>query len=68
MVFAAGDQGVPEIEVVAINDLLERNYLAYMLKHDSRARPCSRVSSVDAQYLIVNGKKIRLPPSRTRPS
>lgn len=35
MVFRAAAQDFPEIEIVAINDLLEPEYLAYMLKHDS---------------------------------
>ncbi len=35
MVFRAAIQNFPDIEVVAINDLLEPDYLAYMLQHDS---------------------------------
>ena len=35
MVFRAAAKDFPEIEVVAINDLLEPDYLAYMLKYDS---------------------------------
>ena len=35
MAFRAAIKDFPEIEVVAINDLLEPDYLAYMLKHDS---------------------------------
>ena len=35
MVFRAAVQNFPEIEIVGINDLLEPDYLAYMLKYDS---------------------------------
>ena len=35
MVFRAAVQDFPDIEVVGINDLLEPDYLAYTLKHDS---------------------------------
>ncbi|MBX3638324.1 MAG: type I glyceraldehyde-3-phosphate dehydrogenase, partial [Rubrivivax sp.] len=35
MVFRAAVQNFPEIQVVGINDLLEPDYLAYMLKYDS---------------------------------
>ncbi len=35
MVFRAAIKDFPEVEVVAINDLLEPDYLAYMLKYDS---------------------------------
>jgi glyceraldehyde 3-phosphate dehydrogenase len=35
MVFRAAVQNFPDIEIVGINDLLEPDYLAYMLKYDS---------------------------------
>ena len=35
MVFRAVAKDFPEIEIVAINDLLDPDYLAYMLKYDS---------------------------------
>ncbi|MGE8280992.1 MAG: type I glyceraldehyde-3-phosphate dehydrogenase, partial [Stenotrophomonas sp.] len=53
-----------DIEIVAINDLLEPDYLAYMLKYDSvhgRFRADVEVSGSD---LLVNGKKIRLTQER----
>ncbi|HZV97517.1 MAG TPA: type I glyceraldehyde-3-phosphate dehydrogenase, partial [Methylophilaceae bacterium] len=50
----------PEIEIVAINDLLEPDYLAYMLKHDSVHGRFKGDVVVDGSHLIVNGKKIRL--------
>jgi glyceraldehyde 3-phosphate dehydrogenase len=49
-----------DIEVVAINDLLEPDYLAYMLKYDSVHGNFDGKISVDGCHLVVNGKKIRL--------
>jgi glyceraldehyde 3-phosphate dehydrogenase (phosphorylating) len=60
MVFRAAAKDFPEIEVVAINDLLEPDYLAYMLKHDSVHGRFNGDVKVEGNNLIVNGKKIRL--------
>jgi glyceraldehyde 3-phosphate dehydrogenase len=60
MVFRAAIKDFPEVEVVAINDLLEPDYLAYMLKHDSVHGRFKGDVAVDGNTLIVNGKKIRL--------
>jgi glyceraldehyde 3-phosphate dehydrogenase len=60
MVFRAAAKDFPEIEIVAINDLLEPEYLAYMLKHDSVHGRFKGDVSVDGNTLVVNGKKIRL--------
>ena len=60
MVFRAAIKDFPEVEVVAINDLLEPDYLAYMLKYDSVHGRFKGDVSVDGNTLIVNGKKIRL--------
>lgn len=60
MVFRAAAKDFPEIEIVAINDLLEPEYLAYMLKHDSVHGRFKGDVAVDGNTLIVNGKKIRL--------
>ncbi|MCL1945796.1 MAG: type I glyceraldehyde-3-phosphate dehydrogenase [Chitinivibrionia bacterium] len=49
-----------EIEIVGINDLLEPKYLAYMLKYDSVHGKFKGEISVDGNFLVVNGKKIRL--------
>ncbi len=49
-----------DIEVVAINDLLEPDYLAYMLKYDSVHGNFPGEVKVDGNTLIINGKKIRL--------
>ena len=60
MVFRAAVQNFHEIEVVGINDLLEPDYLAYMLKYDSVHGRFKGEVSVDGNTLIVNGKRIRL--------
>ena len=61
MVFRAAVQNFAnDIEVVGINDLLEPDYLAYMLKYDSVHGRFKGDVSVDGNTLVVNGKKIRL--------
>jgi len=61
MVFRAAVQNFGnDIEVVGINDLLEPDYLAYMLKYDSVHGRFKGEVSVDGNTLVVNGKKIRL--------
>ncbi|HQR51337.1 MAG TPA: type I glyceraldehyde-3-phosphate dehydrogenase [Methylophilaceae bacterium] len=60
MVFRAAVQDFPDIEVVAINDLLDPDYLAYMLKHDSVHGRFKGDVSVSGNNLVVNGKTIRL--------
>ena len=60
MVFRAAVQDFPDIEVVGINDLLEPDYLAYMLRHDSVHGRLKGDISVSGNTLVVNGKKIRL--------
>jgi glyceraldehyde 3-phosphate dehydrogenase len=60
MVFRAAVQNFQDVEVVAINDLLEPEYLLYMLKHDSVHGRFKGEASVDNGTLIVNGKRIRL--------
>ena len=53
-----------DIEVVAINDLLEPEYLAYMLHYDSVHGRFKGQVAVDGSTLIVNGKRIRLTQER----
>ena len=53
-----------DIEVVAINDLLEPDYLAYMLKHDSVHGRFDGEVAIDGNTLVVNGKRIRLTQER----
>ena len=60
MVFRSAIQNFPDIEIVAINDLLEPDYLAYMLKHDSVHGRFQGDVSIDGNTLVVNGKRIRL--------
>ncbi len=60
MTFRAVTKEFKDIEVVAINDLLEPDYLAYMLKYDSVHGNFPGEIKVDGNTLIVNGKKIRL--------
>ncbi len=49
-----------DIEIVGINDLLEPDYLAYMLKYDSVHGRFKGEVSVEGGNLVVNGKTIRL--------
>jgi glyceraldehyde 3-phosphate dehydrogenase len=60
MAFRAIAKDFPSIEVVAINDLLEPDYLAYMLKYDSVHGRFNGDVAVDGSNLKVNGKTIRL--------
>ena len=60
MVFRAVAKDFKDIEIVAINDLLEPDYLAYMLKYDSVHGRFNGEVSVDGDNMVVNGKKIRL--------
>ncbi|MDP4732506.1 MAG: type I glyceraldehyde-3-phosphate dehydrogenase [Limnohabitans sp.] len=66
MVFRAVTQEAEfkDIEVVAINDLLEPDYLAYMLQFDSVHGRFKGTVAVDGKDLVVNGKKIRLTAER----
>ncbi|MEW6765153.1 MAG: type I glyceraldehyde-3-phosphate dehydrogenase [Pseudomonadota bacterium] len=66
MVFRAAAQEAEfsNIEIVAINDLLEPDYLAYMLKHDSVHGRFKGDVSVEGNFMVVNGKKIRLTAER----
>lgn len=50
----------PEIEVVAINDLIAADYMAYMLKYDSVHGRFDGDVKVEDGHLVVNGKKIRV--------
>ncbi len=60
MVFRAAVRDFKDIEVVGINDLLEPEYLAYMLKFDSVHGRFKGDVSVEGNHLIVNGRRIRL--------
>ncbi len=53
-----------DIEVVAINDLLDVDYQAYMLKYDSVHGPFKGEVSTKGGHLVVNGKEIRITAER----
>jgi glyceraldehyde 3-phosphate dehydrogenase len=60
MVFRAAVQNFSDIQIVGINDLLEPDYLAYMLRYDSVHGRFHGEVAVDGHTLLVNGRKIRL--------
>jgi glyceraldehyde 3-phosphate dehydrogenase len=60
MVFRAAIRDFSDIEIVGINDLLEPDYLAYMLQYDSVHGRFKGDVKVEGNTLVVNGKKIRL--------
>ena len=66
MVFRAVAQEAEfkDLEIVAINDLLEPDYLAYMLQYDSVHGRFNGTVGVEGNNLVVNGKKIRLTAER----
>src|SRR5829696_6588825 len=57
-------QNFSDIESVGINDLLEPDYLAYMLQYDSVHGRFKGEIAVDGNTLVVNGKRIRLTQER----
>jgi len=50
----------PDIEIVGINDLVEPDYMAYMLKYDSTHGQFKGTIAVEGGNLVVNGKTIRV--------
>jgi glyceraldehyde 3-phosphate dehydrogenase len=52
------------IEVVAINDIVDINYLAYMLKYDSTHGKFSENIKVDGNYLIIDKQRVRVTSER----
>ncbi|MDA0228126.1 MAG: type I glyceraldehyde-3-phosphate dehydrogenase [Proteobacteria bacterium] len=65
MVFRAAVQNfAQDVEIVGINDLLEPDYLAYMLRYDSVHGRFAGEVSVDGDHLVVNGRRIRLSAER----
>ena len=57
MVFRAAVQNFSDIEIVGINDLLEPDYLAYMLKYDSVHGRFKGEISVEGNTLVVKDRK-----------
>ena len=64
MAFRAIAKDFNDIEVVGINDLLDADYLAYMLKYDSVHGRFDGDIAVEGNNLVVNGKTIRLTAER----
>jgi glyceraldehyde 3-phosphate dehydrogenase len=64
MVFRAIAKDFKDIQVVGINDLLDNDYLAYMLKYDSVHGNFDGDISVSGNTMTVNGNKIRLTAER----
>ncbi len=61
MVFRAAVENFSnDIQIVGINDLLDPEYLAYMLKYDSVHGKFQGEVAIEGNYLVVNGNKIRL--------
>lgn len=54
----------PGVEIVGINDLVEPDYLAYMLKYDSTHGKFDGTVEVKDGHLVVNGKTIRVTAER----
>ena len=52
------------IEVVAINELVDINYLAYMLKYDSTHGKFPKKIRVEGNYLIIDNQRIRVSSER----
>jgi len=65
MVFRAAVENFGnDIQVVGINDLLDPDYLAYMLKYDSVHGQFQGDVKVEGNFMVVNGNKIRLTAER----
>ena len=64
MVFRAAADRPDQIEIVGINDLLDAEYMAYMLKYDSTHGPFKGSVEVAGGNLVVNGKTIRVTAER----
>lgn len=56
----ACNEAFADFEVVAVNDLLEPDYLAYLLRHDSVHGRFAGEIAVDGNTLLVDGRRIRL--------
>ncbi len=50
----------PKVEIVGINDLIDVDYMTYMLKYDSTHGVFKGDIAVEGGHLVVNGKKIRV--------
>ena len=52
------------IEVVAINDIVDINYIVYMLKYDSTHGKFSKKIKVDGDHLVIDNHRIRVSAER----
>jgi glyceraldehyde 3-phosphate dehydrogenase len=59
-VLRSATQNFPDVQIVAVNDLLEPEYLAYMLRYDSVHGRFPGDIAVEGNTLLVNGNRIRL--------
>ncbi|MDW7615296.1 type I glyceraldehyde-3-phosphate dehydrogenase [Peribacillus simplex] len=50
----------PEVEIVAINDLTDANMLAHLLQYDSIHGSLNEKVTVDGDYLVVDGHKVKV--------
>lgn len=50
----------PNVEVVAVNDLTDANMLAHLLKYDSLHGTLNEEVTVDGDYLVVGGHKVKV--------
>ena len=64
MVFRAIDKDFDNLEVVGVNDLLDDDYLSYMLRYDSVHGRFGKDVAVEGNNFIIDGKKIRLTAER----
>ena len=64
MVFRAIDKDFDGLEVVGVNDLLDNDYLAYMLKYDSVHGRFDKDVAIEGNNFVIDGKKIRLTAER----
>ena len=64
MVFRAIDKDFDNLEVVGVNDLLDNDYLSYMLRYDSVHGRFGKDVVVEGNNFIIDGKKIRLTAER----
>ena len=64
MVFRAIEKDFDGLEVVGINDLLDNDYLAYMLRYDSVHGRFGKDVAVEGDNFVIDGKKIRLTAER----
>jgi len=54
----------PNINIIGINDLIDANYMSYMLRYDTTHGRFNGEVSVDGKDLVVNGNKIRITSER----